>query len=220
MVSAYSMAPSTMELEGKDDEETMLDRALDGEYNGGFFRGMAAAFRGTAALKQGVRAIGQARPLAFASEGGVAAQSMIPKSVYYAAWGLSGVAICADIATKCMDAPEPKRFATGAYWTLFHVPASLVVPAAIIHQVVHGAEKAVQSKAVEALSLSPRTKALIPVGAALLSIIPVVPVVDHVAELLLEPSLGMALGLTHEDFAPYHHSDEDDHHAEKKKKRK
>jgi len=209
---AYSIehTPSTMELEGNDENETMLDKALDGDYNAGFFRAIAASLRGGAALKQGIRAVGQARPLAFASEGGVAAKSMIPKYVYYGAWGLSGVAILADIATKTMDAPQEKRKATTAYWAIFHIPASLVIPAAIIHQVVHVAEKGVNSKAVEKLALAPRTKALIPVAAALLAIIPVVPVVDHFSELLLEPTLGSLVGLSADDFAQYHHHDVDE----------
>ena len=56
---------------------------------GGLFRGVAAAMRSSMpAMRGGVRAVGSARPLAFASEGGVAAKSMLPKSVYYGAWGL------------------------------------------------------------------------------------------------------------------------------------
>ena len=47
--------------------------------------------------KTAVRAIGENRPLAFASEGAVAGESMIPRFVYYGAWALSGAAILADI---------------------------------------------------------------------------------------------------------------------------
>ena len=75
------------------------------EYGGGAFRGIAATMRASLpALRGGVRAVGSARPLAFASEVGVAAQSMIPRAAYVGAWGLSGAAVAADIATKVPDA--------------------------------------------------------------------------------------------------------------------
>ena len=54
----------------------------------------------------------QARPLAFASEVGVAAESQIPKTIYRLAWGLSGIALVSDIATKYMDAPTDKKLHT------------------------------------------------------------------------------------------------------------
>lgn len=174
---------------------------------GGFFRGLAAAVRSSfptlIAAKQGVRALGETRSLAFASEGGVAAQTLIPKYVYYGAWGLSGAAIMADVATKTMDAKEEKRYATAIYHTLFHIPASLIVPAVIIHQVVHGAQKLV----AKAPGLPPRAKMMLPVTAALLAIIPVVPVVDHLAEAILEPTLGEVLGV--EFHHAGNHADDD-----------
>ena len=46
-----------------------------------------------------------------------------------------------------------------------------------------------------AKSFPPRVKALIPVCAALASIFPVVPCVDHVAEMIMEPTLGKYLDL-------------------------
>merc|ERR1712202_73985 len=104
---------------------------------GGVFRGMATVLRTT---MPAVRTIGGARPLAFASEGAVAGKSLIPKSLYYGCWGLSGVAIAADITTRVVDAPDEKKLNTGLYHAAFHVPASLVVPAVIIHHVVHDGE--------------------------------------------------------------------------------
>ena len=44
--------------------------------------------------------VGQQRTLAFASEGAVAGEALIPRPVYYGLWGLSGLAIVGDIATK------------------------------------------------------------------------------------------------------------------------
>jgi hypothetical protein len=38
------------------------------------------------------------------------------------AWGISGVAIIADITTKVVDAPPEKQMNTGIYHTLFHIP--------------------------------------------------------------------------------------------------
>ena len=183
---------------------------------GAIFRGIAAATRKllpvagkamkanrTVAINT-IRTVGKNRPLAFASEGAVAGQSMLPKIVYYGAWTLSGVAITADITTKYWDAPPDKQIQTAVYWTAFHVPASLVVPAAIIHQVVHAAETSVKSGSY-AKSWPPRAKAMAPVGAALLAIIPVVPVVDTLAEYAMEPTLGKYLGL---EFSHHHGSDE------------
>ena len=162
---------------------------------GGVFRGMATVLRTT---MPAVRTIGGARPLAFASEGAVAGKSLIPKSLYYGCWGLSGVAIAADITTRVVDAPDEKKLNTGLYHAAFHVPASLVVPAVIIHQVVHMMERAVKTT-----SLPSRVKPVVPVVAALLAIIPVVPAVDAAAEMLMEPTLGAYLGL---DFH-HHHGD-------------
>ena len=106
-----------------------------------------------------------------------------------------------------VDAPDEKKLNTGIYYTAFHIPASLVVPAVIIHQVVHLTEKVVKKT-----SLPPRVKPLVPVAAALLSIVPVVPAVDTAAEMLMEPTLGAYLGL---EFS--HHHQESTHAKEDKK---
>lgn len=178
--------------------------AIEDPNVGGVFRGIAAALRST---MPAVRTIGGARPLAFLSEGAVAGKSLIPPSIYYGCWGISGVAIAADIAVRVVDAPEDKKLNTGLYWGAFHVPASLVLPAVIIHQVVHLAERAVKST-----SLPPRVKPMVPVVAALLSIVPVVPAVDTAAEMLMEPTLGAYLGV---EFHHHHgHSDQSDHKKE------
>ena len=92
------------------------------------------------------------------------------------------------------------------YWTTFHIPASLVVPAVIIHRIVHTVQHAVEHQKF-AQSWSPRMKAGAPIAAALLSIIPVVPIVDTAAEHLLEPTLGAYLGLEFEHH--HHHKDEE-----------
>jgi hypothetical protein len=196
----------------EDDDDTFVVRADPG----GFFRGIAAATRkllpaaqktmqanksaSAAITKTAVRTVGQNRTLAFASEGAVAGQSFLPKLIYFGAWTLSGVAITADVATKYWDAPEDKKWQTCLYWTSFHVPASLVVPAYMIHQLVHTVERSVANGSF-AKAWPPRTKALAPVGAALLGIIPVVPIVDTTAEYLMEPTLGKYLGL---DFSHHH----------------
>ena len=93
-----------------------------------------------------------------------------------------------------IDAPEEKRVNTCLYHTAFHIPASLVVPAVIIHQIVHGMQHSMKNHNY-AKSFPPRVKALIPVCAALASIFPVVPCVDHVAEMIMEPTLGKYLDL-------------------------
>eukprot|EP00929_Paragymnodinium_shiwhaense_P066604 TRINITY_DN33413_c0_g1_i1.p1 TRINITY_DN33413_c0_g1~~TRINITY_DN33413_c0_g1_i1.p1 ORF type:complete len:216 (-),score=32.71 TRINITY_DN33413_c0_g1_i1:360-938(-) len=171
------------------------------ENAGGYFRGVAALLRVKAPiLKAGVRAVGEARPLAFASEVGVAGRPLMSNVIYYGCWGLSGVAIAADITTKAWDAPEDKKMNTVLYHTAFHVPASLVIPAYIIHQVVHGMEHSMQHHNY-AKNLPPRLKAVAPVAAALVAIVPVVPTVDHTAEMILEPTLGKYLGL---EFSHHH----------------
>merc|ERR1712080_429600 len=153
-----------------------------------------------------VRMLGGSRPLAFASEGAVAGKSLLPRSLYYGCWGLSGLAIAADITTRVVDAPQEKKLPTGLYWSAFHIPASLVVPAVIIHQVVHLAERMVKSS-----SLPPRMKPVVPVAAALLSIIPVVPAVDTAAEMVMEPTLGAYLGVE------FHHHGGHEKHSDSKK---
>lgn len=201
-----------------DDKFTIWETLEEGA--GGWLRGIAAATRKMAlvsrkvvaakgpATKAAIRQVGQNRPLAFASEGAVAGDSLLPRAVYYGAWGLSGVAICADIFTKYDDAVPDKKWNTVIYWTAFHIPASLVVPAYIIHQVVHAVEHAVQNPAGLAKTWSPRAKSLAPVAAALLSIGPVVPVVDYAAECLMEPTLGAYLGVE------FHHHGHHGHHGD------
>ena len=211
----------------------------------GFFRGIAAATRKmaimarktvaakaaaakTAAAKQAaaakvsaktaVRAVGENRPLAFASEGAVAGEPILPKAVYYGAWTLSGVAIVADIYNKYEDAPAARRWQTAAYWTCFHIPASLVVPALIIHQVVHQVQHVVENPAGLAKAWPPRAKAVAPVAAALLSIVPVVPAVDTAAEMIMEPTLGAYLGLEFHHHHGHGHGDDDDDDDAKAKK--
>jgi hypothetical protein len=194
---------------------------------GGFFRGCAVLARkaliplkkAVAAkapvAKQTVRAIGENRPLAFASEGAVAGESLLPRLAYYGAWGLSGTAIAADIYIKQHDAPPHLRLNTALYWTAFHVPASLVIPAVIVHRIVHAVEHAVQNPKGMAKSWPPRAKAIAPVVAALLSIIPVVPIVDHAAEAIMEPTLGAYLGLVFE----HHHGHESSGHSDPAKQK-
>jgi hypothetical protein len=158
---------------------------------------------------------------------------MLPRVVYYGAWALSGLAITADIYNKYEDAPEKKKWQTAVYWTAFHVPASLVVPAVIIHEIVHAVQRVVDNPVGIAKSWSPRVKAGAPVAAALLSIIPVVPAVDTAAEYLMEPTLGEYLGVefTHHGqktkLAPRRHTthsfpgyidDADNFHKQKQKK--
>jgi hypothetical protein len=181
----------------------------------GAFRGVAAALRKTvmaktmaaksaaakivatkqAGVKAAVRAVGDNRPLAFASEGAVAADSVLPRVIYYGAWALSGAAIGADIYNKQDAAPAGKQWQTALYWTTFHIPASLVVPAVIIHQIVHQVSAVVENPTGVAKSWTPRARALAPAAAALLSIVPVVPLVDYAAEQLLEPTWGAYLGV-------------------------
>ncbi len=156
---------------------------------GGGFRGLAATARGMARVLQ------SARPLAFASEVGVAAQSLLPRPVYIGSWVLSGVAVAADAGLNIADAPVDKRMHMAALQAAFHIPASLVVPALIIHKIVHVAADIVQKNA-RLSALPPRAKQLIPVSAAILAIIPVVPAVDHSTEFILERTLAPYLGLS------------------------
>lgn len=82
-----------------------------------------------------------------------------------------------------------------ALQTAFHVPASLVLPAMAIHKVVHVASDFV-SKHAKLSALPQRQRALIPVAAAVLAIVPVVPLCDHGVEFALENTLAPALGLS------------------------
>ena len=147
-----------------------------------------------AASTKAVRAAGSNRTLAFASEGAVAGNALMPRWMYYGAWGMSGAAIAADITSRTWDAPQDKKWETAGYWTAFHVPVSLVLPAVIIHQIVHAAEHSMENHSY-AKKIPVRVRPYVPVGAALLSIIPIVPTVDHLAEAIMEPTLGDYLGL-------------------------
>ena len=60
----------------------------------------------------------------------------MPRYLYFGMWGLSGAAVTADITTKYWDADEEKKLNTAIYWATFHIPASLIIPAVIIHKVV------------------------------------------------------------------------------------
>mmetsp|Transcript_47377 Transcript_47377/g.92420 ORF Transcript_47377/g.92420 Transcript_47377/m.92420 type:complete len:245 (+) Transcript_47377:47-781(+) len=189
-----------------DDTTTVADE--DTTAIGAYFRGLAMAIRNKIMLKKalitkGIRDLGAARPLHFASEGAVASNNLIPRWTYYGAWGISGLAIGADITAKSWDADEEKKWHTAAYWTAFHVPASLVVPAYVIHQVVDGAEKFAKTSAFfKKKNLPPKVRTIFPVACAVLAIVPVVPVVDLFFETVMEPTLGTYLGLTF-----HHHKD-------------
>jgi hypothetical protein len=189
-------------------------------------KGVAAAARTKAVLaKHAVRTIGGTRALAFASEGAVAGAKIMPPWMFYGAWSISGLAIAADITTRTWDAPPDKEKETALYWTLFHIPASLVVPAVIIHKIVHTVEHALEnppdpkkSSSSSSFSFSSlvkhipiRFRPFIPVGAAMLSIIPVVPAVDYTAEIIMEPTLGKYLGL---EFHNHHHIEEENKEKE------
>jgi len=155
------------------------------EEAGGYLRGLAAALRGS---RPAVRALGEARPLAFTSEVAVAGQRLFPRPLYLGLWGLSIAAVGADVTTKVWDARPETRARVAAYQLAFHIPASLVVPAIIIHQVVHRTAAAMSA-------CSPRARALVPVAAAVAAIVPVVPLCDHAFEALLRPTLGRYLEL-------------------------
>jgi len=169
-------------------QEDEKDAIASSSVFGGYFRGAAAA------MKHGLKVVGNTRALAFASEGAVAGEAIIPRSAYYGLWGLSGLAILGDITTKTSHAEEEKRVNTAIYNTVFHIPASLVVPALIIHRVVHGIEYSVNNHSY-ARKLPARARALLPVLGALVSIFPIVPCVDYAAERVLEPTLGKYLQL-------------------------
>ncbi len=180
---------------------------------GGFFRGVAVAARVKlpvlkVASAKAVRTIGSNRQLAFASEGAVAGNALMPRWLYYGAWGLSGIAIGADITAKTWDAPDNKKWETAGYWTSFHIPASLVIPAWIIHQVVHAAEHSMENHSY-AKRIPSTVRPYVPVGAAMLSIVPIVPTVDHLAELIMEPTLGDYLGLKFDHHHHHHPAEEE-----------
>ncbi|XP_063934221.1 uncharacterized protein LOC135146009 [Zophobas morio] len=165
------------------------------EEAGGAFRGVAAAIKASVpAIREGTRVLGQIRFLAFASEGGVAAKKLLPRLVYLASWGLSGAAVVADIATRTWDSPKELRASVATYFVAFHIPASLLLPAIIIHKVVHFTEGAIKNFSLFK-ALPSRAKSLLPAGVALFSIVPVVPAVDHSVEYIMEPTLGKYLGL-------------------------
>ena len=80
------------------------DPSNDATNKSGYMRGFAAAIRNVSLAKKVIRVIGETRPLAFASEGAVAGDALLPRWGYYGAWALSGLAVGADIYNKYDDA--------------------------------------------------------------------------------------------------------------------
>lgn len=160
---------------------------IDPHYMAGVMRAFAASIR---SMLPGVtRGIAASRPLAFASEIGVASRPIIPKSVYYGAWALSGLAVACDAGHKIGDTPPEHKFAMGVYQAAFHIPASLVIPAVIIHKVVGKVQADVKAQPWRYDRLPRRFWPGIPVVVALACIPVVVPVVDHATEMFLDATL-------------------------------
>jgi len=82
---------------------------------------------------------------------------------------------------------------------------------------VHTVEHSIQNPKGFTKAWPPCVKAAAPVVAALLSIIPIVPIVDHAAEHVMEPTLGGCLGL---EFDQHHHAKQNNHHGEEEKPKK
>lgn len=77
---------------------------------GGYFRGLAVALRSLApTAKIAAKALSGSRPLAFASEVGVASKPILPPWLYKSTWGLSLAAVGADIGIKVADTVEGER---------------------------------------------------------------------------------------------------------------
>eukprot|EP00004_Rigifila_ramosa_P027441 TRINITY_DN8956_c0_g1_i2.p1 TRINITY_DN8956_c0_g1~~TRINITY_DN8956_c0_g1_i2.p1 ORF type:complete len:137 (-),score=29.62 TRINITY_DN8956_c0_g1_i2:18-428(-) len=128
---------------------------------------------------------------------GVASRPIISRSVYLGSWALSGLAVVCDAGIKIADSPPELRKKVAIHQTAFHITASLVVPALIIHQVVEGAQAFIKNRPALAARMHPRMRPIVPVLAALSSIPVVVPVVDHATEWVLERTLEPYL-----DFKP------------------
>ena len=77
---------------------------------------------------------------------------------------------------------------------IVYVLPILILIIVVIHKIVHGMQYSMKNHGY-AKKFPPRVKALIPVCAALASIFPVVPVVDHTFEFIMEPTLGKYLEL-------------------------
>lgn len=59
----------------------------------------------------------------FCSQVGVAAQTLLPRSVYLGSWALSGVAVLADAGLHVVDAPEGKKLHMVSFFCCPPLPA-------------------------------------------------------------------------------------------------
>ena len=91
------------------------------------------------------------------------------------------------------DSPTEDSLSTILYYTSFHIPASLIIPAVIIHKIGHLMETSMPK--CFSKKLSSKVKIMLPICVTLLSIYPVVFMVDTTAEQILEPTLGKYLNL-------------------------
>ena len=118
--------------------------------------------------------------------------------VYVLLWGASLSAIISDIYMKQHDSPKEDSLSTILYYTSFHIPASLIIPAVIIHKIGHSMETSMPN--CFSKNLSSKVKIMLPICVTLLSIYPVVFMVDTTAEKILEPTIGKYLNL---DFSKH-----------------
>ena len=117
----------------------------------------------------------------------------MPMPAYFFLWGVSLSAIVSDIYMKQHDSAKEDSFSTILYYTSFHIPASLIIPAVIIHKIGQLLETSMPN--CIAKKLSSKVKIMLPICVTLLSIYPVVFMVDTTAEKILEPTLGKYLNL-------------------------
>ena len=117
----------------------------------------------------------------------------MPMPVYVLLWGASLSAIVSDIYMKQHDSAKEDSLSTILYYTSFHIPASLIIPAVIIHKIGHLMESSMPNYFSK--NLSSKVKIMLPICVTLLSIYPVVFMVDTTAEKILEPTLGKYLNL-------------------------
>lgn len=104
-----------------------------------------------------IRRIVNFRPVAYMSEVGEAVRPIVPKPVVWLGYGLSFGYVFADIGLKLHDMKDEKQemiLWKGIDLSLWHMSASIVVPAITIHTIVSGVTK-IQNKFVTSTKFLP-----------------------------------------------------------------
>lgn len=135
------------------------------------------------------------RPAAYASEVGESFRIVSSRKFVYTMYGMSILYVAADTALKTAEAREHGAACMAARAVdtgLWHVSASLVAPALVIHRVVDSTSALMKQEAVRAV-LSPRVLVWTPITVGLCSIPFIIHPIDHFTDYVMDRTVRVAL---------------------------